>query len=118
MIETNEERERESRKSVLAAQLNDDDDDVYQVTNQFKPWKILTVFDSIMVVGVLTLCIASVLVWFMLFVVERGHKTAEVTKNICCAKGEGTVDRCFVDSEALLKKTNSRESDKIKDSSL
>ena len=32
----------------------------------------------------------------MLYEIEMGHNDAEVTKNICCAKGEGAVDHSQV----------------------
>ena len=38
----------------------------------------------------------SVIQELMLYMFELGYNAAEATKNICCAKGEGTVDHSTV----------------------
>ena len=81
---------------------------IYYITwwKQFK--KVATVFGSIMVLGALTHCAllhsmcylktarinvqCHLILELMLYEFELGHNEAESTKNICWAKGEGTVD--------------------------
>ena len=74
---------------------------------QFKLWKVPAMAVSIMLVSVLTCCALPhymsdlkaahmnwqcSLIWeFMLYEFKLGYNTMETTKNICCAKGEATV---------------------------
>ena len=75
---------------------------------QFKLWKVPIVVSSIVVVGELTyyaLCnlktmqinIQCSLIWeLMIYKFKLGHNAVEATRNICCVKGEDTVDQSTV----------------------
>ena len=75
----------------------------------FAPWKVTIIVVTIVVVNELTYCALldstddlktaqmniqyNLIQELMLYKSELRHHTTESTKNICCVKGEGTVDQ-------------------------
>ena len=79
---------------------------------QFKPWEVAVVVGCIIVVGALIYCAllhslcdlkveqmnmkCNLIQKFILYKFQLVHNTTEMTKNICCVKGEGKVDHSTV----------------------